>query len=568
MQRHNRPLFQCFKFAALIWFFTIGQTAYSQTLPGAADAGRINPLENGSIPIAPNGLPERPDVEVQVNIPEGSKNIRFVLKDLQIKGATAINKQKLAKFYEPYIGKNVSLETIWIIAGQITAYYRNQGYFLSRAYVPAQEIADGRVIVNVVEGYIEDIELEGELSVHPVVQQLIQRLKSQRPVSAYQLKSFMLQLNSLPGYEFKALVEPIATPEIDGIDSNAVQLSLESIETKGVGFVEVDNYGSRFLGPVQAALTYQDSFLPLQLTTLSTLASVPTNELKYFALRHSVPVYPDWKVDLSGSYVTAEPGATLEDSDLTSNSVEMGVSVIWQPIRQWQENLIVSATLNGQNTNGDVLDNNPLTRDRIRAVRTQLSYDKVDEWNGYNFLSFKLDQGLEWLGASTEGANNLSRAEAEADFTVAGFSYVRQQAVGGNFLLIGKAAGQMASAPLFSSEEFGYGGQDYGRAYDPSEITGDHGIALGLELRYLELDPWHNISLTPYGFYDIGKVWNEDSDGETISASSFGSGLRLAHTTGISADVGIAWPLTKSVNNPLYGNGKNPRFMLQLGYSF
>jgi len=64
--------------------------------------------------------------------------------------------------------------------------------------------------------------------------------------------------------------------------------------------VSFDNFGSRFLGPYQATVTYQDSFLPLQETTLSALATTPSDELKYAAFRHKAAIYPDWTVELSG----------------------------------------------------------------------------------------------------------------------------------------------------------------------------------------------------------------------------------------------------------------------------
>ena len=98
-----------------------------------------------------------------------------------------------------------------------------------------------------------------------------------------------------------------------------------------------DNFGSRFLGPYQATVTYQDSFLPLQETTLSALATTPSDELKYAAFRHKAAIYPDWTVELSGNYVIAAPGASLQPNDITSESVNLGIGISWQPIRQRQE---------------------------------------------------------------------------------------------------------------------------------------------------------------------------------------------------------------------------------------
>ena len=250
--------------------------------------------------------------------------------------------------------------------------------------------------------------------------------------------------------------------------------------------MKFDNSGSRYAGPYQGTFAYQDSFLPFAANRAHS-----TDFYAHWWTQISVfPPFctdlPDWNIALSGSYATTEPGSSLESNDITSDSYELGLNISWQPIRQRQENLIASLELTGKNTNSDIQKNTPLTRDRIRVVRGRLSYDTDDRWNGYNFITLGVNQGLEILGSSSEDDSNLSRAEAEPDFTTAQFSYTRQQRIYNNFLAIGRLSGQVASSPLFSSEEFGYGGQAFGRAYDPSDITGDHGVAAGFRVAL----PW------------------------------------------------------------------------------
>lgn len=538
-------------------------SAGAQTLPGSADPGRINPLQ---VPMVPQEAPAPlliPEVLPEIAIPDTAKQVHFRLQGVHLRGSTAFPESVLAKIYTPYMDKEVTLEIIWLIAGQITQHYQHQGYFLSRTYVPAQEIEDGRVTLTVVEGYIADVVLEDVIVERPLVQNLIARITAQKPLSAAALESFMLQLNALPGVEFRAFVEPLENAE-----PGAVRLTLSPQDEVALGTVSFDNFGSRFLGPYQATATYQDSFLPLQRTTFSALSSLPPDELKYAALRHQIPLAPDWEAQLYGNYVTAAPGASLEPNRIQSDSVEMGLGISYQAIRQRQKNLLFSLDLSGKNTNGDILDNNPLTRDRIRVGRAKLSYDTADSWNGYNYLSLALNQGLAMLDSSRKGDLNLSRAEAEPDFTSISATYTRQQGIYGKWLVVGKTSGQLASAPLFSGEEFGYGGQGFGRAYDPSEITGDHGIAAALELRYLGLESWREAQITPYAFYDIGKIWNEDRGSVPESAASAGLGARVSHTSGISGNLGLAWPLTRDAGTPLYGDDKSPRLLLQLDYGF
>ena len=58
-------------------------------------------------------------------------------------------------------------------------------------------------------------------------------------------------------------------------------------------------------------------------------------------------------------------------------------------------------------------------------------------------------------------------------------------------------SGQWASGPLYSSEEFGYGGKNFGRAYDQSELTGDHGVAASVEVDYAGWSAGRPMAFTP-----------------------------------------------------------------------
>ncbi len=564
-QRNNWPLiFHLTGAGVIIAIACFSSSAGAQPVPGAADTSRIEPLQN--TPGIPDNMPASSSVSSpmpETEIPASAVTARMVLHEVEVEGVSAFSQEEIAQIYAPYLGKEVTLEKVWRFAGEITDLYRKKGYFLSRAYVPAQEIENGTVTIRVVEGYIADVGLDDPIGQRDVIRKILRRLKSFKPVSALQLESAMLQLNDLPGVSFRAFVEPL-----DNGEQGGVRLSLVPSEDAPRASISFDNFGSRYLGPYQGTASVQDSILPLQETQLMGLSSLPSDELRYVAMQHRIPLYPGWAMEFSGSYVTAAPGASLAPNDIRSDSVDLALGVVWQPIRQREENLLAAVEINGKNTNGDIFRDNPLTRDRMRVARLRLNYDTDDAWDGYNYLSAGINHGLEIIGASEKGDLNLSRAEAAPDFTTLTMNYTRQQALPGEWLSVGQVAGQIASDPLFSAEEFGYGGQSFGRAYDPSEITGDHGLAGMFELRYLGVDPWLDSAFVPYTFYDIGKVWNKDSGGSDFSASSAGLGVRVSHQLGIYGNLGLAWPLSRAIEEPIYGNGKNPRLMLQIGWEF
>lgn len=538
--------------------------AGAQVLPGPADASRIAPLETPALPARPAQPSLSTPAPEAIPAPPAAKSVHLRLHRIKLEGLTAFPESAFSELIAPYLDHDITLDTLWMLAAKISARYQDAGYFLSRAYVPAQEIGDGVATIDIVEGYIAQVEItDPQVAQHAIVQELVERIKAQRPLSAYDLESAMLQLNALPGLAFRAFVEPMA-----GAKPGVTKLTLRPAAEGGAGLLSFDNSGSRFLGPYQATATYQRSIIPLQLTTISLLTTTQTEELRYAALRHQIPLAADWSLDLSGNYVTSSPGATLRANHIRSDSGELGIGINWQPLRQRQENLILTLELSGKNTNGNLLYDTPLTRDRIRAVRGRISGDFADEWRGYNSGSLTISHGLSIFDGSHAGDEYLSRIEAKPDFTAALLSLTRQQGLGTSWLAVGQFSGQLASDPLYSAEEFGYGGQAFGRAYDPSDITGDNGVAASLELRYQGLDIAPQFSVVPYTFYDIGKVWNLDTGGRDDSGSSAGFGVRLAHDSGFSGNLGLAWPLTRAISTPIYGNGRNPRLLLQASYGF
>jgi hemolysin activation/secretion protein len=105
--------------------------------------------------------------------------------------------------------------------------------------------------------------------------------------------------------------------------------------------------------------------------------------------------------------------------------------------------------------------------------------------------STNLDLGASFviraLGGSDANQFAVKRAGAEPSFIVLHPSVERQQLLPGNWSLIAKADGQLASGPLISNEEYGAGGVDSVRGYAESERLGDNGARLSAELRTPQL---------------------------------------------------------------------------------
>ncbi len=536
-------------------------------LPSAADSSRIDqntrrlpePMPDVPATAAPRILPS-------AKAPEGAEKIRFKLRNVTVRNAENIPDVAIVDIYEPYIGHEVTLDLAWVWAGQITERYKNAGYFLSRAYVPQQSIEDGHLTLVAVAGYVHEIKTQGHGVESSLVQRWEEQVKAHKPLTSQQLESALLELNDMPGVKFRAVLEP--TDDAQAAEG-AVNMRLIGSKKAASGYVRTNNYGSRFLGPYQLEGQVSASLLPMQQTTLSGLVSLPTDELKNASLSHSLALEPGWTVDGYVARTGAQPGYTLKDQEIKSTSYTVGFGTSYQWIRQRDFNLSSRLAFEGRRTDADILGT-ALTRDDVRVARASLNIDGADGWNGYALANIAVTQGLSVFGSSKAGDLNLSREEAHPDFTKLNLTLSRIQGLGYGFQILTSMDGQLASGPLYSSEEFGYGGQAFGRGYDASEFTGDHGVAGALELRYTDLPVYEEITFTPYGFYDIGTVWNFDATQQPrTSGSSAGVGLTLQHALGIRANLTVAKPLTHDAEAPIYTtSGKAPRYMFELGYNF
>ena len=111
------------------------------------------------------------------------------------------------------------------------------------------------------------------------------------------------------------------------------------------------------------------------------------------------------------------------------------------------------------------------------------------------------------LGATDRQSANPSRIDGRSSFDKLSFFASRQQSLGTRFGLFFGLKGQYAFQSLLSSEEFGFGGSEMGRGYDPSEATADSGLAGTFELRYFPQEVLNGFSMSPFLFVDAGKLW-------------------------------------------------------------
>jgi hemolysin activation/secretion protein len=522
------------KYSGLAICLLAAATAHAQiVIPPGLEPGQIQRgLKELRLPegAAPKVLPPTPE---QV-APPHTAEIRFVLRAIHIDGATVYPPAELAATFKRFVGQEVSVAQVFQFANELTARYRRDGYVLSQVLVPAQDVDAGEVKLLAVEGYVDGIELRGAVAGDDArLTKYGAALKRTRPLTSAALERYLLLVNDLASVSCRGTLKPSSrTP-------GAADLVVDVAREYTTVAVASDNRNSRSLGSQHASFDFGSNGLIGEWSHLGLhVGSSLDDKLTYLGLDYGTPLGArgmQWSIGATG--VRARPGraANLGTDGLETQSVSGQIELRAPLLRSRARNLYLHAaltTFDGQSQ----FDSADLSRDQIRALRLGLSFDIADQARGISSVDLEVSQGLDALGARSEGTatSPLSRAGGRTDFTKATLYMARLQSLGsawgGNWSALAAVSAQHAFDTLLAAELFAFGGENFGRGYDPSEIAGDSGEAFKFELRYAGTAPSLRLSgYSLYGFYDLGHVRRREAVNEDVSerASAAGLGLRM-----------------------------------------
>jgi len=432
-------------------------TAFAQLAPAPVAPGRIEqPLQQRPAAPLPGGGVDMPMIPNTGPAPAGAESTHFVLRGVQITGVTVYPEGTFNDLYSGLIGKDVTLAQIYSVGQAITARYRGDGYIISQAVLPAQQITNGNVRIVVVEGFVDKVIVKDEKTGstgedRSVLDRMAQKISNDRPLTAKALERYMLLINDLPGVTARSFLAPSATTP------GAADLTIVLNDKKYDGYLSTDNLGSKFVGPGEFAVAgnLDNAFGIWERTGLRYVGTYDVSELQYAEFTHEEQIGSEGgKVDLQAFRSNSEPGDLL--SPLHSNALNWtGLAIFSYPfIRSRSENLSVHGTVQITNIDSTQLGITT-TQDRLRVLRFGANYNKVDTWlgtEGVSLVSGELSQGLPGLGSTTSSDTLKSRQGADGEFTKFFGEVQRSQALWGNFGLLVAVQGQYAFDNLLSPE--------------------------------------------------------------------------------------------------------------------
>jgi len=477
-------------------------TAFGQN--AVPDAGRI--LESTSTPplVPPSSIGTK--VVPDIATPEKGKSqegLRVTVKRFVLKGVTVFPDEVLLDLLKPYLGRQLSFDDLNQTTKVITDHYRRHGYFLASAYLVPQDVGQGEVVIQVLEGKLSQIRVvpNQTLRLNEAVAQryLDAALVPGQPVKEDELERALLLIQDLPGIKTRAEVRPGANLGETAIDLGLLEGPLVT------GNLGVDNFTNRYTGSVRILGGLNVNDIEGLGGQVSLTGITSGADFSYGRLGYIIPVggygtragvaYSDLDYSLGGGFrpLRAEGDARVAQFFVTHPL-----------IRSRYTNLTLTAGHDDKRYSNRANNVNTSQKD-VRNILIGLGLDAQDSWFGGGISSAGLDFTFGDVDLSRNAAFQGADAagpRTEGQFNKTNYRFGRLQSLGGNWSMLINASGQLASKNLESAEKLSLGGPGRVRAYPTGEASGDEGFILTIEGRYRL--PAINSELS--AFYDFGSI--------------------------------------------------------------
>lgn len=448
-----------------------------------------------------------PGINIQQEAPPAKQKpggAKINVKAFNITGASVIPESDLQALVASWIGKEQTLSDLERAAAEISRYYRDRGYFVARAYLPAQDISKGVVQIAVLEGRVGNVKVnisgDGWLDENVVKNIVASSAAEGTIVNDRQLERGLLLANDLAGVKITSTLVPGPTAGTSDIVVDAQQTGAFS------GNVDIDTFGNRATGQIRAGGTLNLNS-PLKMgDQLSVRVMTSGSGLNFGRLSYTLPVgTAGTKLSFAYSAMHYKLGREFELLNATGDAKVASLFALHPFVRSRNFNLYGSAGYDNKtmlNKVGAITTSD--NRDDIFSVG--VTGDSRDNLISGGMNSFNVTAAQGKIDLAAWQANKLFDAagpQTDGSYTKINYNMARMQRVDDGIALFASFSGQTASRNLDTSAKFSLGGANGVRAYPQGEASGDEGYLLNLELRKdLGNSGYGNMQLA--GFVDLG----------------------------------------------------------------
>jgi hemolysin activation/secretion protein len=492
---------------------------------------------NAAKPIAqvdrkPSGENPSPDPDVSNTAPttekkSTSQDESFVLKKIEIEcGGEQPDTCKIFRPNSPEIrsivqaaeGKSTTLAEIQNIANKITQLYLNRGYITSRGLLIDQTVTNGVVVIKIIEGGVESIQITGLRLVKPEYVKSRIQLADLTPLNQAKLEDRLRLLRNDP--LFRNIEASLRAGTKLGQSILIVRVKEAEPFRATIG---IDNYlppsvGSEQLG---AAFTYRNWTVSGDRLGVSYRRST-TGGANLYDFNYSLPLNPtDGSLQFRAAindYRITDPQLAAFNIRGTSNLYELNYR---QPlVRSTQEEFALSLGFTFQDGQtflfnqpqnfGSGPDANGVSRTSVlKFGQDYIKRDASGAWSVNSQFNF---------GTGLLNATINNRPTPDGRFLSWLGQGQRLQQLSEDNLLIASLDFQLTPDSLLPSQQFILGGGQSLRGYRQSARYGDNGLRLSIEDRItLQRNESGSSTLQLAPFIDAGVVWNKDDNPNNAS---------------------------------------------------
>lgn len=458
-------------------------TVYAAPQP---DAGAVmDSVQRSDVPAPKKSLPAL-DVQQEARpAMKGPEGLKVTVAKFRITGATAYSDAVLQPLVASYAGRDLSLSEMEQAAAAISRHYRQNGYFVARAYVPAQDIQSGVLEIAVLEGKVGAIgakidSVSGKLSEDRAKYLVSGAIQPGDVIHDKSLERGLLLLNDLPGVEVRSTLTPGATTGTSDLGLEVKEGRLFS------GSVDLDNFGNKYTGAYRLGGTLNANNLAGLGDLLNVRAMLSNDDMLYGRISYVLPVgNKGSKVGAAYSNMNYELGKDFASLNANGDANIYSLFASHPIIRSRNSNLYVTAGYDAKDLVNNA--NNTTTSDNeSRAFNLGITGDMRDGTWGGGVNNY----GLTWTAGEldrntvTDAALDAASARSAGNYNKVNYNLARLQRVSDTFNLYASLQGQLTSRNLDSSEKMTMGGPGGVRAYPQGEAASDEGHLLNIEGRW------------------------------------------------------------------------------------
>jgi hemolysin activation/secretion protein len=537
-----------------LFFLLLGKlTAAPPPLPSAGIVEREIEKEYEGAPLPPRR--EIPAIEIDIpketlELPSGKS---VFIQEIQIEGNTSISSKELISQLSEYLEKDLMLQDIYQICFIIEQYYAQKGYFLARSYPPPQSIEKGVLRIEVIEGCLGRIKVEGNKHyTESFVRSYFTRLVN-KPLQYDQFFRALMLLNDNTDLVAAAVFEK-------GEEFGCADVIIKVQDARPSHlYLNANNYGRDLTTNVRAGprLDLGNLFTQGDTFSVTEVVGFPFNALYFTDASYKVPVNRRG-TSLQASYLFSD----FKIEELTSLRLK-GISNIatlkvnQALVRKRSLSLDLFSYFDYKQIQNLVL-NERVSFDKLRVLTVGSLLDHSSA-KGRDYLILRFAAGIPNLLGGLRAVDSLSSRKGGGGrffILTADYDHIQQLPKDCFFYFHGSA--QASPNKLTLPEQMYIGGADTVRGYPLAVGLGDNGYYFNFELR---VPPpvfgnkefrccnkkWKDI-LQFDVFLDHGGVSLHSEQSTYLWGTGLGIKVKGPYTLNLSFDVGFPlnrWGLTK-----------------------